>query len=181
MIFKIGGQKFCIPESLNRWFSSLRIFLLTGNQRCFLFSLQPTMKIYPTLPHNDHFLYLNVNQKALPNGLVSWFSFCNTRVFKIKTEMGGGSLASVIVWYLWYVLGCDLWVEWKKFLKWWYWQCYDICLKIRYCTLWCSIQFSSFPFWIHVTGGSQKFYCKCQHSLFWLVTIFSSVPINEPA
>lgn len=40
-----------------------------GDQRCFLFSLRPVMKIYPTLPHNDHFLYLNANQKALPNGL----------------------------------------------------------------------------------------------------------------
>lgn len=45
--------------------------LFVGDQRCFLFSLRPVMKIHSTLPHNDHFLYLNVNQKALPNGLVS--------------------------------------------------------------------------------------------------------------
>lgn len=48
------------------------VLFVTGDQRCFLFSLRPVMKIYPTLPHNDHFLYLNANQKALPNGLVSF-------------------------------------------------------------------------------------------------------------
>lgn len=47
-----------------------KVIIVTGDQRCFLFSLRPVMKIYPTLPHNDHFLYLNANQKALPNGLV---------------------------------------------------------------------------------------------------------------
>lgn len=67
-----GSSNISFTDSFVAWiYINLNDFVL-GDERCFLFSLQPVMKIYPTLPHNDHFLYLNVNQKSLPNGLVSF-------------------------------------------------------------------------------------------------------------
>ncbi|XP_046385388.1 MTOR-associated protein MEAK7 [Ischnura elegans] len=40
-----------------------------GDDRSFLFSLNPKMGIYRSTGYNDHFMYLNVQQQTLPNGL----------------------------------------------------------------------------------------------------------------
>lgn len=44
---------------------------MLGNENCFLFSLRPKMNIYHTTGYNDHYMYLNVQQQTMPNGLVS--------------------------------------------------------------------------------------------------------------
>ncbi|XP_071448939.1 MTOR-associated protein MEAK7 [Hetaerina americana] len=40
-----------------------------GDDRSFLFSLSPKMGIYRPTGYNDHFMYLDVQQQTLPNGL----------------------------------------------------------------------------------------------------------------
>ncbi|XP_022080226.1 TLD domain-containing protein 1-like [Acanthaster planci] len=40
-----------------------------GSSRCFLFSLAPKVGIYEASGQNDHYMYLNIDQQTLPNGL----------------------------------------------------------------------------------------------------------------
>ncbi|XP_055992969.1 MTOR-associated protein MEAK7 isoform X2 [Sorex fumeus] len=40
-----------------------------GDSSCFLFSLAPTMAVYPCTGYNDHYMYLNHGQQTIPNGL----------------------------------------------------------------------------------------------------------------
>jgi len=45
--------------------------LSTGDSRCFLFSLLPSLVIYHPTGYNENFMYLNHQMQTLPNGLVS--------------------------------------------------------------------------------------------------------------
>ncbi|XP_027788877.2 MTOR-associated protein MEAK7 isoform X2 [Marmota flaviventris] len=40
-----------------------------GDERCFLFSVSPSMAVYRHTGYNDHFMYLNCGQQTIPNGL----------------------------------------------------------------------------------------------------------------
>ncbi|XP_077888881.1 MTOR-associated protein MEAK7 isoform X2 [Ictidomys tridecemlineatus] len=40
-----------------------------GDERCFLFSVSPSMAVYRPTGYNDHFMYLNCGQQTIPNGL----------------------------------------------------------------------------------------------------------------
>jgi len=40
-----------------------------GDGRCFLFTLYPEINMYHSSGLNDHYMYLNVNQRAMPNGI----------------------------------------------------------------------------------------------------------------
>jgi len=40
-----------------------------GDQRCFLFSIDPHMAIYTATGYNNNFAYLNSHQQTMPNGL----------------------------------------------------------------------------------------------------------------
>ncbi|XP_054748961.2 MTOR-associated protein MEAK7-like [Lytechinus pictus] len=40
-----------------------------GNTHCFLFSLTSDLGVYETTGHNDHYMYLNIDQQTMPNGL----------------------------------------------------------------------------------------------------------------
>ncbi|XP_071957480.1 MTOR-associated protein MEAK7-like [Antedon mediterranea] len=40
-----------------------------GSSECFLFSLLPSMAIYESTSINEHYMYLNMDQETLPNGL----------------------------------------------------------------------------------------------------------------
>ena len=42
-----------------------------GDKDCFVFSLKPSMAVYRPTGINDHYMYLNVGMKTIPNGLVS--------------------------------------------------------------------------------------------------------------
>jgi hypothetical protein len=50
-----------------------------GDSRCFLFTLYPKMAVYLSTGLNDHYQYLNQNQKTMPNGMV-----CRYPVFCFK-------------------------------------------------------------------------------------------------
>ncbi|KAI4466664.1 nucleolar protein 7/estrogen receptor coactivator-related [Holotrichia oblita] len=40
-----------------------------GDDSCFLFTLVPKMRIFPSTGYNQHFQYLNLHQQTMPNGL----------------------------------------------------------------------------------------------------------------
>ncbi|XP_004584280.2 MTOR-associated protein MEAK7 [Ochotona princeps] len=40
-----------------------------GDNRCFLFSICPSMAVYTHSGYNDHYMYLNHSQQTIPNGL----------------------------------------------------------------------------------------------------------------
>ncbi|XP_013001308.1 MTOR-associated protein MEAK7 isoform X2 [Cavia porcellus] len=40
-----------------------------GDNRCFLFSITPSMAVYMPTGYNDHYMYLNQGQQTIPNGL----------------------------------------------------------------------------------------------------------------
>ncbi|XP_059849155.1 MTOR-associated protein MEAK7 isoform X5 [Hypanus sabinus] len=40
-----------------------------GDSRCFLFTLNPKLGIYSCTGYNEHYMYLNVGQQTMPNGL----------------------------------------------------------------------------------------------------------------
>ncbi|XP_054434972.1 MTOR-associated protein MEAK7 [Pteronotus mesoamericanus] len=40
-----------------------------GDDRCFLFSISPSMAVYTCTGYNDHYMYLNQGQQTIPNGL----------------------------------------------------------------------------------------------------------------
>lgn len=40
-----------------------------GDDSCFLFTLSPRMRVYPSTGYNQHFQYLNLHQQTMPNGL----------------------------------------------------------------------------------------------------------------
>lgn len=40
-----------------------------GDDRCFLFSVSPSMAVYTCTGYNDHYMYLNHGQQTIPNGL----------------------------------------------------------------------------------------------------------------
>ncbi|KAI1235578.1 hypothetical protein IHE44_0002459, partial [Lamprotornis superbus] len=42
---------------------------LDGDNRCFLFSVFPTLAVYTYTGYNDHYMYLNHGQQTMPNGL----------------------------------------------------------------------------------------------------------------
>nr|XP_014350573.1 PREDICTED: TLD domain-containing protein 1 [Latimeria chalumnae] len=42
---------------------------LTGDSRCFLFTIYPSFATYICSGYNDHYMYLNHGQRTLPNGL----------------------------------------------------------------------------------------------------------------
>ena len=41
-----------------------------GDERCFLFSVRPSLMLYLASGGNDNFQYLNISTETLPNGLV---------------------------------------------------------------------------------------------------------------
>uniref|UniRef100_I3MLX6 Uncharacterized protein n=1 Tax=Ictidomys tridecemlineatus TaxID=43179 RepID=I3MLX6_ICTTR len=47
----------------------LRVVIHQGDERCFLFSVSPSMAVYRPTGYNDHFMYLNCGQQTIPNGL----------------------------------------------------------------------------------------------------------------
>ncbi|CAB4391932.1 uncharacterized protein OCT59_008854 [Rhizophagus irregularis] len=49
-----------------------------GNEKNFLFSIRPKLRIFPSTGYNDHYQYLNYGTKTLPNGLGmgGQFDFC---------------------------------------------------------------------------------------------------------
>lgn len=63
---------YCLTSCLT-WGASL----FAGDNRCFLFSVFPTLAVYTYTGYNDHYMYLNHGQQTMPNGLVSiqkwWF------------------------------------------------------------------------------------------------------------
>ncbi|KAM6253175.1 MTOR-associated protein MEAK7 isoform 1-T3 [Porphyrio hochstetteri] len=40
-----------------------------GDNRCFLFSVSPSLAVYTYTGYNDHYMYLNHGQQTMPNGL----------------------------------------------------------------------------------------------------------------
>lgn len=40
-----------------------------GDSRCFLFTVNPSLRVYNTTGYNQHCMYLNQNQQTMPNGL----------------------------------------------------------------------------------------------------------------
>ncbi|XP_050779228.1 MTOR-associated protein MEAK7 isoform X1 [Gopherus flavomarginatus] len=40
-----------------------------GDNRCFLFSVSPSLMVYAYTGYNDHYMYLNHGQQTIPNGL----------------------------------------------------------------------------------------------------------------
>lgn len=40
-----------------------------GDNKCFLFSISPSMAVYTCTGYNDHYMYLNHGQQTIPNGL----------------------------------------------------------------------------------------------------------------
>ncbi|KAJ3597021.1 hypothetical protein NHX12_003421 [Muraenolepis orangiensis] len=40
-----------------------------GDSRCFLFTVNPRLRVYTATGYNQHFMYLNQNQQTMPNGL----------------------------------------------------------------------------------------------------------------
>lgn len=40
-----------------------------GDNRCFLFSISPSMAVYTCTGYNNHYMYLNHGQQTIPNGL----------------------------------------------------------------------------------------------------------------
>lgn len=51
---------------------SMFFFLLfaLGDSRCFLFSINPYMRVFTCTGYNNHYMYLNQGQQTMPNGLV---------------------------------------------------------------------------------------------------------------
>ncbi|RIA78814.1 TLD-domain-containing protein [Glomus cerebriforme] len=49
-----------------------------GNEKNFLFSIKPKLRVFPSTGYNDHYQYLNYGTKTLPNGLGigGQFDFC---------------------------------------------------------------------------------------------------------
>ncbi|NXG34266.1 TLDC1 protein, partial [Dromaius novaehollandiae] len=45
------------------------LFLFAGDNRCFLFSVFPSLAVYTCTGYNDHYMYLNHGQQTMPNGL----------------------------------------------------------------------------------------------------------------
>lgn len=43
----------------------------TGDNRCFLFSISPSLAVFINTGYNDHYMYFNHGQQTMPNGLVS--------------------------------------------------------------------------------------------------------------
>lgn len=46
------------------------LWSLAGDNRCFLFSISPSMAVYTSTGYNNHYMYLNHGQQTIPNGLV---------------------------------------------------------------------------------------------------------------
>ena len=46
-------------------------FFSLGDNDCFVFTLKPSMAVYHSTGINDHYMYLNIGMKTIPNGLVS--------------------------------------------------------------------------------------------------------------
>ncbi|NXE52200.1 TLDC1 protein, partial [Casuarius casuarius] len=44
-------------------------FFFAGDNRCFLFSVFPSLAVYTCTGYNDHYMYLNHGQQTMPNGL----------------------------------------------------------------------------------------------------------------
>ncbi|XP_036201541.1 MTOR-associated protein MEAK7 isoform X1 [Myotis myotis] len=42
-----------------------------GDNRCFLFSISPSMAVYTCTGYNHHYMYLNHGQQTIPNGLMA--------------------------------------------------------------------------------------------------------------
>ena len=55
-------------------------FCSLGDSDCFLFTLKPSVAIYYPTAINDHYIYLNVGMKTIPNGLVSF----DVNVIRVK-------------------------------------------------------------------------------------------------
>ncbi|NWX86153.1 TLDC1 protein, partial [Nothoprocta ornata] len=45
------------------------LFLFAGDNKCFLFSVFPSLAVYTCTGYNDHYMYLNHGQQTMPNGL----------------------------------------------------------------------------------------------------------------
>ena len=53
-----------------QWSCSLVLWSLSGDHRCFLFSILPSMAVHTCTGYNDHYMYLSQGQRTIPNGLV---------------------------------------------------------------------------------------------------------------
>ncbi|XP_075017610.1 MTOR-associated protein MEAK7 isoform X5 [Calonectris borealis] len=47
----------------------LSVVIRQGDNRCFLFSVFPSLAVYTYTGYNDHYMYLNHGQQTMPNGL----------------------------------------------------------------------------------------------------------------
>lgn len=61
-------------------------FGFLGDHNCFVFTLKPFMAVYHPTGINNHFMYLNVGMKTIPNGLVSDISLINIHVCNSEQE-----------------------------------------------------------------------------------------------
>ncbi|NXD13847.1 TLDC1 protein, partial [Nothocercus nigrocapillus] len=50
-------------------FQGKALFLFAGDNKCFLFSIFPSLAVYTCTGYNDHYMYLNHGQQTMPNGL----------------------------------------------------------------------------------------------------------------
>lgn len=75
-----------------------------GNESCFLFTLSPKMRVFPSTGYNNHYMYLNLHQQTMPNGLVSLFSILKFRYYN-QYFLGNGRTT----WLLWFMVRPRIW------------------------------------------------------------------------
>lgn len=68
-----------------------------GTDDSFLFTVAPKMRIYPATNYNNHYQYMNVNTKTLPNGLLMGGQFNFGGIWVNADPFGEGSSAGRFV------------------------------------------------------------------------------------
>lgn len=69
-----------------------------GDVKCFLFTLQPEVKVFLPTGYNDHYMYLNYHQQSMPNGLGMGGQFRYWGLW-LDSEFGHGECANVCTTY----------------------------------------------------------------------------------
>ncbi|KAG8012420.1 TLD domain-containing protein 1 [Nibea albiflora] len=66
---------FLAPQENTSYYMPIRewpstgVMVHSGDSRCFLFTVSPSLRVYTATGYNQHFMYLNQNQQTMPNGL----------------------------------------------------------------------------------------------------------------
>jgi hypothetical protein len=63
-------HKITFSEVTLTYLHNIFLFFITGDEKSFLFSLYPEVRVCESTGYNNHYQYLNVQQQTLPNGLV---------------------------------------------------------------------------------------------------------------